>query len=140
MREIDMKAAVHAAMILGLSITANATSGAASAQDAMRYYTFDGRDAVVTCGQGHVAGRPARTIYRQGRDWAEQDLRPTDASWVSSGCAGYIAGQSRPVSQEEFRQRMDRIVNPPPPDSFDTIMGRIVANLCKQNPQHRECG
>lgn len=125
--------------LVGGLVLALATTSVAAAQDAMRYYTFDGRDAVVTCGQGHVAGRPTRTIYMQGRGWVEQDLRPTDAAWVSSGCAGYIEHQSRPVSQEEFRDRMNSILNPPPPDPFETIMGRITANLCKQNPERPEC-
>jgi len=125
--------------LVGGLVLALATTSVAAAQDAMRYYTFDGRDAVVTCGQGHVAGRPARTIYTQGRGWVEQDLRPTDATWVSSGCAGYIEHQSRPISQEEFRERVNSAFNPPAPESFDTVMGRIIANLCKQNPDHREC-
>ena len=105
----------------------------------MRYYTFDGRDSVVTCGQGHVAGQAARTIYRQGRGWVEQDLRPTEAAWIASGCAGYIAHQSRSVTPEELRDRTASAFSPPPPEAFETIMGRIVSNLCKQNPNHREC-
>lgn len=114
-------------------------TGSASAQDAMRYYTFESRDAVVTCGQGHVADRPTRTIYQRGRGWVEQDLRPTDAVWVSSGCAGYIEHQGRPVSGEDVRDRMNAILNPPPPDSFETIMGRITENLCKQDPERPDC-
>lgn len=133
-----MKVAPRPLVALALAIVSS-TSVAAAAQDTMRFYTFDSRDAVVTCGQGLVAGRPTRTIYRQGRGWVEQDLSPTETSWVSSGCAGYIEHQSRPVSQEELRERANRAFNPPAPDSFDAIMGRIVSNLCQQNPQHREC-
>lgn len=126
-------------LLVVTSFAAVALATDASAQDSMRYFTFQGRDAVVTCGQGHIAGRPARTIYQRGANWVEQDLRPTDAAWVSSGCAGYIEHQSRSVSPDEFRARMGAILNPPPPDAFETIMGRITATLCQQNPAHPDC-
>lgn len=58
------------AFAFAMAVTWTAAS-TAQAQDAMRYYTFQARDAVVTCGQGHISGRPSRTIYQRGRGWVE---------------------------------------------------------------------
>lgn len=33
---------------------------------------------------------------------------------------------NRTISAEESRERLNAILNPPPPESYETIMGRIV--------------
>lgn len=112
---------------------------AAAAQDTMRYYTFQGRDAVVTCGHGRAGSRVVRTIFKQGSGWFERDLSPTDSTWVTSGCAGYIVEQSRIISPEESRERLNAILNPPPPRSFEEIMQSIKETVCSAHPEHRDC-
>lgn len=112
---------------------------AVSAQDSMQYYTFQGRDALVTCGQGQIGSRAVRTVFMQRPREIERDLSPTDDKWVSSGCAGYIAEQNRTISAEESRERLNAILNPPPPESYETIMGRIMSRICAEHPDHRDC-
>lgn len=111
----------------------------AAAQDTMAYYTFQGRDAVVTCGHGRSGARVVRTIFKQGSGWFERDLSPTDSTWASSGCAGYIAEQSRIISPEESRERLNAILNPPPPRSSEEIMRSIKETVCSAHPEHRDC-
>ena len=124
--------AIGVAVVLGLA-------PAAYAQATMRYHTFQGRDSVVTCGEGTMAGRPARSIFTRSSSWSEQNLQPSDAVWRSSGCEGYIAHQSRWVSGEEVRDRLNSIANPPAPESYETIMGQIMSTVCDQNPAHKDC-
>ncbi len=125
--------------LLATPIVLSLVPSFALAQESMRYYTFQGPDAVVTCGQGQNASHAVRTIFMEGSNWIERDLSPTNAKWVSSGCAGYIVEQNRIISPEESRERLNAILNPPRPDSFETILGQINALVCTNNPNHRDC-
>jgi hypothetical protein len=132
--------AILVSRMIALAVVASLASvEEAAAQDSMRYYTFQGRDAVVTCGQGRSDGQTVRTILKRGTGWFERDLRPTNDTWVSSGCAGYIAEQSRVVSSDEVRERMQSILTPPAPPSYQETMRSLTATLCARNPDHRDC-
>jgi hypothetical protein len=134
--------AVRHSNSIGTALAALLAAGAVQAQDTTTSYTFDSYGVRTICTvdtQGAVVRRSITSVYSS--DTTLVDRAPTDAHWITSGCEDYIRRQTRPVSSEEYAQRMDGAARPLTYEGAGGLREQVVALMCadRRNADSAEC-